>query len=231
MRWGWHYFGAIFFALGIQFSIFPPTGRVIEHTETFDSSRISEVSETKGGAFGALFFAGNDFSLLGVETGLSRGLFRSDGVVYSKDKAALDPVGYWQITGSDGTAHAVLRMFRVQNKLYGEIVKLFVKKGEDPCKSRCKGCRGWMRGHPICGILLLRNLENRGDYWGGGWVLDPSSGKSYRCWVRVLKGGKVLEVHGYIGISLFGKSQYWPRVKPPSDMCADTCRRKWRNGR
>ncbi len=149
--------------------------------------------------------------------------------VAGTEPGELDPIGYWQITDGDGKAHGVVRTFKAGKKLYGEIVKIAVKKGEDPCRPRCKDCRGWMKNQPICGILLIRNLQKRGAYWEGGKILDPSSGKSYRCWVRIhrKKGKRILEVHGYIGFSFLGKSQFWPQVDKPKDLCAETCRKIW----
>jgi uncharacterized protein (DUF2147 family) len=52
-------------------------------------------------------------------------------------------------------------------------------------------------------------LMLQGQEYGGGEILDPDTGNVYRATLRVDKGGKKLTVRGYLGISLFGRSQVW----------------------
>ncbi|MGZ9257835.1 MAG: DUF2147 domain-containing protein, partial [Candidatus Binatia bacterium] len=42
-------------------------------------------------------------------------------------------------------------------------------------------------------------------------ILDPENGKVYRAKMKLIDGGKKLEVRGFIGVSLFGRSQIWLR--------------------
>jgi uncharacterized protein (DUF2147 family) len=45
-----------------------------------------------------------------------------------------------------------------------------------------------------------------------GWQgVDPQSGNIYKVWIEVVDGGKRLKVRGYLGVSLFGRTQYWER--------------------
>jgi uncharacterized protein (DUF2147 family) len=46
----------------------------------------------------------------------------------------------------------------------------------------------------------------------GGEILDPDSGWIYRCKFHLEEGGQKLSVRGYLGFSLFGRSQTWVRV-------------------
>jgi len=50
-----------------------------------------------------------------------------------------------------------------------------------------------------------------GPEYTGGTILDPDEGDIYKCkiWVK----DDVLTARGYIGVSLFGRSQKWFRVK------------------
>jgi uncharacterized protein (DUF2147 family) len=41
--------------------------------------------------------------------------------------------------------------------------------------------------------------------------LDPDEGEVYKCRIALLEDGRKLDVHGYIGIPLFGRSQTWIR--------------------
>jgi uncharacterized protein (DUF2147 family) len=43
--------------------------------------------------------------------------------------------------------------------------------------------------------------------------LDPDEGKIYRCTVTLKDDGRGLEIRGFIGVSLFGRTQVWTRVK------------------
>ncbi len=143
------------------------------------------------------------------------------------DKKALTPVGYWKnIDDKTGKPKAIIYIYEQGGKLYGEIVKLIRKKGEEQCP-KCTKCRGWRKNKPTCGMLILWNLKNKGDYWGDGKILDPANGKDYRCWIKVLDNGKKLKVRGYIGISLLGRTQYWYRVpKPTKGTCEQVCGKK-----
>ena len=49
--------------------------------------------------------------------------------------------------------------------------------------------------------------------WGHGEILDPNNGKTYRTRLKPVDGGKKLEVRGYIGAPLFGRTQTWMRVE------------------
>jgi uncharacterized protein (DUF2147 family) len=50
-----------------------------------------------------------------------------------------------------------------------------------------------------------------GERYSGGEILDPDNGRLYRCTLRLVDNGRQLEVRGFIGISLFGRTQTWLR--------------------
>jgi uncharacterized protein (DUF2147 family) len=51
-----------------------------------------------------------------------------------------------------------------------------------------------------------------GNVWSDGKIYNPEDGKEYNC-KMTLEGPNTLLVRGYVGISLFGKTQTWTRVK------------------
>ena len=55
--------------------------------------------------------------------------------------------------------------------------------------------------------------ESGEEWWESGSILDPDNGKTYRCKIRLTNGGKNLDVRGYVGISLFGRTQTWNRIR------------------
>ncbi|TWR29649.1 DUF2147 domain-containing protein [Mucilaginibacter pallidiroseus] len=64
----------------------------------------------------------------------------------------------------------------------------------------------------LLGIYILRDLKFNGDNRWDGMIFDPKSQNTYKCYLRMNADG-TMKVRGYKGISLFGKSQYWKRVK------------------
>ena len=68
-----------------------------------------------------------------------------------------------------------------------------------------------LRDRPLQGITILQGFEYEGDHvWKGGNIYDPNSGKSYKS-SMTLVDLNTLKVRGYIGISLFGRSDTWTR--------------------
>ena len=62
----------------------------------------------------------------------------------------------------------------------------------------------------------MRNVtQNEGDkgLWDGGEILDPNNGKVYKVRLKPVDGGARLEVRGYIGAPLLGRTQTWTRVE------------------
>jgi uncharacterized protein (DUF2147 family) len=72
------------------------------------------------------------------------------------------------------------------------------------------------RGKPLRGQVILRELHYDGDgKWSGGSIYEPDSGRTYKCLVELM-APDTLKVHGYIGISMLGKSQTWTRYRGTS---------------
>ena len=65
----------------------------------------------------------------------------------------------------------------------------------------------------MIGLTILTGMKKVGDHWGGGQIVDPKSGSTYRCKMTLVEGGTRLDVRGFIGVSLFGRTQTWQRVE------------------
>jgi uncharacterized protein (DUF2147 family) len=74
-------------------------------------------------------------------------------------------------------------------------------------------CRDERKGQKLVGLLIVRNMKKDGDGYTGGDVLDPENGKVYRGKIKLDSTGTRLTLRGYVGISLFGRSQTWRRVE------------------
>jgi len=71
------------------------------------------------------------------------------------------------------------------------------------------------RTRPIVGLLLVQGFKYAGDnVWNDGSIYDPESGKTYSCKMTLMMDGR-LRVRGYVGISLFGRTEIWTR--PPAE--------------
>ena len=70
------------------------------------------------------------------------------------------------------------------------------------------------RGRPILGLPLLKDFEPTDDpnYWVNGKIYNPEDGKIYSCEMTLQDDGQ-LKVRGYVGVPMFGESQFWKRVK------------------
>jgi len=50
------------------------------------------------------------------------------------------------------------------------------------------------------------------DVWEGGKILDPENGTEYSLRLTPIEGGAKLQVRGFLGFSLLGRTQTWVRV-------------------
>ena len=68
-----------------------------------------------------------------------------------------------------------------------------------------------LRDRPLIGLDIFESFSYDGDgRWSGGFIYDPNSGKTYRGKLRLVDGN-TLEVRGFIGISLIGRTETWTR--------------------
>ena len=123
----------------------------------------------------------------------------------------LSPAGLWKtIDDSSGQVKGLVRIREANGRFDGKIEKIFPKPGEDP-RPRCDKCDGTRKNQPVLGMTILWGLARQADDYQGGEILDPENGKVYRAKMKLIDGGKKLEVRGFIGVSLFGRSQIWLR--------------------
>ena len=121
------------------------------------------------------------------------------------------PVGRWKtVDDATGEANSIVDMWEENGKLYGKIERLINPDPNDP-DPRCVQCSGDLKDRRLVGLRIIWDLVRDGNQWSGGEILDPDSGKIYRCSITVRDGGKKLRVRGFIGFSLLGRTEYWLR--------------------
>ena len=125
--------------------------------------------------------------------------------------AATDtPVGTWKtIDDQTGKAKSIVQITEENGELQGKVLK--VLQSEEGPNPVCRECDGERKNQPIEGMTIMWGVSRDGDVWDGGKILDPKDGKTYKVKLRMLDGGQKLDVHGYIGFALLGRSQVWER--------------------
>ena len=123
--------------------------------------------------------------------------------------SADSPLGLWRtIDDKSAKPRSVVRIFEEGGRLFGRI-----ERGFDPRENErtCNLCTDERRDQPLRGMLIIRNMKRSGDEYVDGDILDPDNGSVYRSKMRLEDEGRKLSVRGFIGVSLFGRSQTWER--------------------
>jgi uncharacterized protein (DUF2147 family) len=128
------------------------------------------------------------------------------------------PVGQWKtIDDVTGQVKSIVQIREQNGVLYGTVVDVFNPPAPNPL---CIHCPGAFKDRPVVGLQILWGLrksgaDKSGAVWTGGQILDPENGKIYRCNLTLADHGQTLRLRGYIGFSLFGRTQRWQRVAGP----------------
>lgn len=124
--------------------------------------------------------------------------------------ADLTPVGTW--TTIDDTTHkpkSIVQISESNGKLQAKVLQV-LQSDEGPHPT-CKECSGDRKDQPVEGMTIMWDVVQDGDVWDGGRILDPKTGKVYKVKLTVTDNGGKLDVHGYVGFALLGRSQVWER--------------------
>ena len=117
-------------------------------------------------------------------------------------------IGFWK----NGEGTGIVQIYKKADKYYGKIVWLKVPN-DDEGKPRTdiNNPEAARRKLPLKGMENLRNFVHKGgNEWADGMIYDPKSGNDYSCEMK-LTDENTLEVRGYIGVSLFGRTDVWKR--------------------
>jgi uncharacterized protein (DUF2147 family) len=110
-------------------------------------------------------------------------------------------LGIWVTEKRDGK----VEIYKQNDKLFGKIVWGKIEGVKDDKNPNPK-----LRDKPLIGLVILKNFINDGaNKWTDGKIYDPENGKTYSCNMKLI-GGK-LEIRGYVGISMFGRTSVWTR--------------------
>lgn len=129
-------------------------------------------------------------------------------------QTADDILGDW--LNQEGTAK--IHVFKAANgkfkgKYYGKIIWLQEPTKNGKPKVDEENPDASKRNQEIIGLIILNNFNYDADdkEWSGGTIYDPKNGKTYSC--EITKSGDKLNVRGYVGISMIGRTAIWTKAK------------------
>jgi uncharacterized protein (DUF2147 family) len=128
--------------------------------------------------------------------------------------AQATPVGVWKtIDDKTKTERSQLRITDNGGVLSGKIEKLLAADAKQDAV--CDKCSDDRKDKPLIGLEVLRGVKKAAadNLWDGGTILDATEGKIYKVRLQPIDGGKKLEVRGYVGMPLLGRTQTWIRVE------------------
>jgi uncharacterized protein (DUF2147 family) len=142
------------------------------------------------------------------------------GPAFAQTATAVDPqtslAGLWKtIDDKTGQPRSVVRI-----EAQGQEWAGFIHQRLDPkavADAVCSACSDDRKNQPIQGLNIIRGLKANAKEpgtWDGGTILDPESGSDYRLRVKLIEGGQKLELRGYVGTPLLGRTQIWLRQSP-----------------
>jgi uncharacterized protein (DUF2147 family) len=112
-----------------------------------------------------------------------------------------------------GEGNGMVEIYKNGDKYQGKIV--WLKEPLDPKTGKPKTDINHpdksVHDRPVLGLVNLWGFVFAGqDKWEKGHIYDPKNGKEYKC-VITLKDKDTLDVRGYIGITLIGRTDIWKR--------------------
>ena len=119
-------------------------------------------------------------------------------------------LGVWET----GSGKARVKIDKVGEKYFGKIVWLREPNNEEGKPKVDKNNPDEkMRTTPLLGYRMLKDFNYSGEKtWEDGTIYDPENGSTYSCEIT-MTDENTLDVRGFIGVSVFGRTDVWKRVQ------------------
>jgi len=128
---------------------------------------------------------------------------------------ATSPAGLWRTIDDSSKKDKSLVRIVENNGVYSGKVEKIVDP-DSPKDGVCKECSDERKDKPIVGMTIIRSVKQSADdknVFEGGDILDPNNGKVYRVKLKLIDNGSKLDVRGYIGTPMLGRTQTWIRAE------------------
>jgi uncharacterized protein (DUF2147 family) len=129
--------------------------------------------------------------------------------------AQASPAGLWK-TIDDGTKKekSLVRIVESGGVYTGRVEKILDTAA--PPNAVCRDCTDERKDKPVLGMTIIRDVKQSADdktLFEGGDILDPDNGKVYSVRLKPIDNGARLDVRGYIGTPILGRTQTWIRAE------------------
>lgn len=119
-------------------------------------------------------------------------------------------IGVW--SPSDGRSY--LKIDKIGNKYFGRVVWLKEPNDENgnPRVDKNNPDES-LRSTPLKGYRVLKDFmyNTEEEIWEDGTIYDPKNGTTYNCRIELIEENKI-EVRGYVGTAVFGRTDVWTRL-------------------
>jgi len=118
-------------------------------------------------------------------------------------------VGVWKT----GEGNAMVRIYKNGDKYQGKVV--WLKEPVDPETGKPNQDKNHPdeanRTRPVLGLVNIWGFSfKENNLWDDGNIYDPKNGSTYSCTIKMINPN-TLEVRGYIGVSIIGRTDNWTR--------------------
>jgi uncharacterized protein (DUF2147 family) len=118
-------------------------------------------------------------------------------------------VGTWFNAEKDGK----IQIYQQAGKFFGKLIWLKNATRDGKPRLDDNNTDAAQRTRPLLGLVLLHDFEHDGGkVWSGGKIYDPKNGKTYSCKMTLAEPNR-LDVRGYIGTPLLGRTTTWTRAE------------------
>ena len=111
-------------------------------------------------------------------------------------------LGEWVSEKRDGK----ITIFKQGDRYFGKI-----SWGKIPGKKDANNPDPKLRNRDLVGAVILQNFTFTGESWESGTIYDPNSGKTYDCILKVKDKNQKLDIRGFVGSAMFGRTSTWSR--------------------
>ena len=141
-------------------------------------------------------------------------------IVFSGSLTAQDSAEADRLTGVWEPSHgkAKVKIEKIADKYYGKIV--WLKEPIDPETKQPKLDKNnpdeKLQNKPLRGYRILKDFQYTDkNEWTEGNIYDPENGNTYSCIIK-MTDDNTLDIRGYIGVSVLGRTDIWKRLQMPS---------------